>query len=152
MAIDTDDYIANTDIETGVGSLAYVQLADDDGDGSADAAVVDEIRLAATGEVNSFLARRYAVPIATTSEPALAELLKSVTLDLAEHRLRSRRPPVPAESTQRRDATIHWLRDVAEGRIDLPSVAPVTTHHTRGASAAIAGEERTMSRESMEQY
>jgi len=152
MAVETDSYITNADIQTRVGSLAYVQLADDNGDGVADVAVVDEIRQAANGEVNAFLARRYAVPIATTSETALAALLKSVTLDLAEHRLRARRPPVPTEATQRRDATIRWLRDVAEGRIDLPSINPLTTHHTRGAPAAVSGDERTLSREALDDY
>jgi phage gp36-like protein len=86
-------YITNTDIERRLGSAAYVQLTDDDGDGSADVGVVDEARLAAEGAVNSFLAKRYSVPVNLVAHSELADLLASVTLDLAEYRLRARRPP-----------------------------------------------------------
>ena len=56
-------YISNADLQERLGASAYVQLADDNGDGAADVGVVDEVRLAAEGEVNSHLARRYATPI-----------------------------------------------------------------------------------------
>jgi len=65
-----------------------VQLTDDDGNGLADSGVVDEARLAAEGEVNSHLARRYQVPINLSEHSELAALLASITLDLVEYRLR----------------------------------------------------------------
>ena len=37
-------YIQNSDIGTRVGSQSFIQLADDDGDNLADAAVLDEVR------------------------------------------------------------------------------------------------------------
>ena len=68
-------YITNTDIQTRLGTTLYVQLADDTGSGSADPNIVNEARLGAEGEANSYLARRYAVPVNLTAHPELTELL-----------------------------------------------------------------------------
>ena len=91
-------YITNADIEERLGSDTYVQLTDDDGDQVADVGVVDEARLGAEGEVNSYFARRYQVPIDLSVHGDLADLLASITLDLVEYRLRARRPPVARTS------------------------------------------------------
>jgi len=132
-------------IELRVGSAAYVQLADDDGDGVADVAVVDEIRAAAESEVNSYLAARYAAPVDLSAFPELAALLVSVTLDLAEYRLRGRRPPVAVESLRRRAEAVDWLTNVALGVLTLPaSGVPTTT--ARGIVAAAVGNDRSLSR------
>ncbi|KAB2947168.1 MAG: DUF1320 domain-containing protein, partial [Phycisphaerae bacterium] len=104
-------YITNEDIEARLGASAFVQLTDDDGDGEADAAVVDEIRLAAEGEVNSYLAQRYAAPIDVGAFPELSALLKSVTLDVAEFRCRVRRPPVAEDARRLYDSARGWLAD-----------------------------------------
>ena len=137
-------YVSNSDIETRLGSAAYVQLTDDAGSGSANEEVIEEARAGAEGEVDSYLARRYAVPIDLGRHPELAGILQSMALDLAEHRLRLRRPPVPAEATARRAAAIAWLKGVANGSIDLP--AAVEPDHTtrRGFEGMATGEERTL--------
>lgn len=142
-------YITNADIEERVGSVAYVQLADDDGNGVADVGVVDEARLGAEGEVNSYIGRRYAVPINLTTHPDLADVLASFTLDLAEYRLRLRRPPVPEDARRRRDQAIEWLTRVADGRIELPSAVGVTASSARGRIAATTGEKRLLTREEL---
>ena len=139
-------YITNSDIEERLGTAAYIQLADDDGNGTADVGVVDEARLGAEGEVNSYLGRRYAVPISLTTHPDLAEVLASFTLDLAEYRLRLRRPPVPDDARRRRDQAIEWLTRVAEGRIELPSAVGVAASTARGTIAATTGEKRLLTR------
>ncbi len=142
-------YITNADIEERLGSTAYVQLADDDGDGQADVGVVDEARLGAEGEVNSFLARRYQVPIDLTVHPELSDVLKSFTLDLAEYRLRSRRPPVPPDAVRRREQASGWLTGVADGRIDLPATTSVAGNTTKGTIASVSGEDRLLSRDEL---
>ena len=88
-------YMTNDDIEDRLGSEAYVQFTDDDGDGVPDADMVNEARIGTEGEVNSYLARGYQVPVDVSGDAGLAGLLKSVALDLVELRLRSRRPPIP---------------------------------------------------------
>lgn len=145
-------YITNNDIEQRVGSATYVQLADDDGDGQADVGVVDEVRLAAEGEANAFLARRFAVPIDLTAHPELADVLASVTLDLAEVRLRARRPPVSDAARRLHDSAVSWLTDVAHGAIDLPSATPVASNTTQGILARAAGEERLLTRDELSNH
>jgi len=145
-------YITNTDIQTRLGNSTYVQLADDNGDGTADAAIVDEARLAAEGEVNGYLARRYPVPIDVVEHSELATVLKSVTLDLAEYRLRTRRPPVPGDVIRRRQETAEWLKGVAEGRIALPSASQIGSNTAMGIVASSHGAERLLSREKLESH
>lgn len=142
-------YITNADIEQRVGSAAFTQLADDDGDGLADAGVVDEVRLAAEGELDSFLARRYRTPIFPAEFPELAGLLAAIALDLAEYRLRLRRPPLPADVVQRHRLTLKWLERIAAGVIALPSAAPLPSAVAGGTVAAVRGEARMLSREEM---
>jgi phage gp36-like protein len=142
-------YITNNDIQTRVGPAAYVQLADDNGDAGADSAVVDEIRGAAEGEVDSFLAARYATPIDVDLHAELAELLKSVTLDIAEYRLRARRPPMATDIVQRYHRTIEWLGLIAKGVLSLPSLIEVSAPNNRGIVAASIGEPRLLSRDEL---
>jgi phage gp36-like protein len=145
-------YITNTDIEVRLGHAAYVQLADDDGNGAADTGVVDEARLAAEGEVNSFLALRHATPIDVAVYSELADLLKSVSLDLAEYRLRLRRPPVSEDARRRREQTIEWLRRIGDGTVALPSLSAVPTTTARGTIAKAIGAERLLSRGELETH
>jgi len=142
-------YIVNSDVELRLGAAAYVQLTDDDGDGVADTAVVDEARLAAEGEVNSYLARRFTVPIDVSAFPELADVLKSITLDAAEYRLRIRRPPAPQDVLEKYVRTLEWLRGVSEGRLELPSTAALPANTARGVIAQAVGEERVLTREEM---
>ena len=139
-------YITNSDIEERVGSATLLQLTDDDGNGVADAGIVDEARLAAEGEVNSRLAVRYQTPIDLVAHPDLIDLLASFTLDLAEYRLRLRRPPVSEDARRRRDHAVDWLSRVADGRVQLPSSTSVSS---RGIGAVVTGAERVLTREEM---
>ncbi len=142
-------YMTNNDIETRLGSAAYVQLTDDDGDGAADAAVVDEARLGAEGELDSYFARRFEVPIDLALHPDLAGVAKSFALDLAEYRLRSRRPPIPRDVIERHGKALAWLGRVACGDIDLPSAIEVAP---RGDAAMTVGGERVLSRDEMADF
>lgn len=145
-------YVANEDIETRLGPTAYVQLTDDDEDGSADPAVVDEAREGAEGEVNSYLARRYAVPVDLSSYGELEALLKTVVLDLVEHRLHSRRPPVPADVKAKRQSAVEWLARVASGAVELPAGKTVSANPATGFRAASTGNARVLSRDELESY
>ncbi len=145
-------YLSNTDIENRVGTAAYVQLSDDDGDNQADTVVVDETRLGAEGEVNSYLARRYAVPIDLGLHPELSNLLKSITLDLVEMRLRARRPPVPDATLRRHADALVWLRGVAVGTIALPSASPISPTGWQGPAILTSGEERILSHDELAEH
>ncbi len=142
-------YITNEDIERRLGSPAYVQLTDDDGNGSANEDVVDEVRLGAEGEVNSYLARRYAVPIDLTAHPELAGTLATIALDIAEYRLRVRRPPAPAEAIALYEHALHWLNQAADGKAELPSAGAVSPNPAHGPVAKITGDARILTREEL---
>ena len=142
-------YITNPDIQTRLGSATYSQLADDGGDGAADTAVVDEARLAADAEVDSYLGVRHSVPVDLALHPELSSLLRSAALDLAEYRLRLRRPPVSQDARRRRDQTLEWLRGVADGSVALPSLSPPAG---KGIIVAVSGADRVLSRDEMEDF
>jgi phage gp36-like protein len=145
-------YITNEDIEKRMGTSAYLQLADDNGDGTADAPVVDEARLGAEGEVNGYLAGRFAVPIDVAARPELAGLLASITLDLAEHRLRGRRPPVPDDVTRKRREAVAWLEGVAAGRITLPAEAELPARAAAGITAKAVGPARLLTPDELKDF
>ncbi len=120
-------YIVNADIVLRVGDDATVQLTADTGS-SVDATVLDEIRLSSEGEVNGYLAKRYAVPVDLSAHPDAAGTLKGFTLDLAVYRLHTRRAPANKDVQQMRDNAIEWLKGIAEGKINLPvAVTPAAT-------------------------
>ncbi|UCD28524.1 MAG: DUF1320 domain-containing protein, partial [Planctomycetota bacterium] len=143
-------YAGNTDVEERLGSTLYVQLTDDAGTGSADEDKVAEALLGAEGEVNSYLGRRYAVPIDVSTYSGVAAVLKSVTLDLVEYRLHTRRPPVPDDVRRKKEAAVKWLERVASGRATLPAANEIQGNQVDGIIGEVVGSDRVMSREELE--
>lgn len=143
-------YATHTDLEGRLGTAAYVQLTDDAGAGVADVDQASAALREAEGEVNSFLGRRYAVPVNAGGQEALAALLRSVTLDIAEYRLHARRLSVPDAVVRKREATVAWLRRVAAGEAVLPSVRELARNAAEGIGAEVIGPGRIMSREELE--
>lgn len=137
-------YVTDAEIETRLGAATLVQLADDDGDGVADADVVEEARLSAEAIVNSFLSRRYRVPVDLMVYPEVANMLRSVTLDLAEFRLRARRPPVAADIMRLHEQAMIWLMRVAEGGVQLPAPSALAGPVGNGTVAAVTGAQRRL--------
>ncbi len=142
-------YITNSDIESWIGPAAYVQLTDDAGSGSANSARVDEARLGAEGEANSYLAARYAVPVDLTSEPEVGSVLRCFVLDLAAYRLHSRKPPVPGDVVRRREEAVMWLARVASGLVQLPSSLALRSNAALGISGESTPADRAMTRETL---
>ena len=142
-------YITNADIELRVGTARLIQLTDDAGGGSINPSVVDEARLGAEGEVDSYLARRYAVPIDLAAHVEAGPVIKSAALDLVEYRLHARRRDVPPGVTAKRDAATAWLVRVSRGDTQLPSVLPIAANPATGITAAAIGESRLLSRDEL---
>ena len=143
-------YITNDDIKTRLGTTTYLQLTDDDGNGSAAAGVVDEARLGAEGELDSYMATRYTVPLDLSGEPALAAVIKSFALDLAVYRLHSRRTPIPSDISKRRDEATTWLNRVALGYVQLPASVALRENPAVVASPRTNIEPRAMTRAQLE--
>lgn len=143
-------YITNTDIEERLGTVAYIQLTDDAGTGAADLDKVEAARQGAMGEVDSYLATRYSVPIDLVAHPELAGILKSVSLDLVEYRLHARRPPVHDDVARKREEAVAWLQAVARGEAVLPAASAPASTTAIGLVGETIGPERQFSRESLE--
>lgn len=135
-------YVTNADIESRLGTEAYIALTDDEGNGTADLARINEARMGAEGEANSYLATRYQTPVDVSSEPEVESVLRCFVLDLVTYRLHSRRPPVPADMVRRREEAVTWLSRVASGVVQLPAIiAPAQV-----SSLGIVGQQTTSSR------
>lgn len=143
-------YTTNADVEERLGSALYVQLTDDSGTGSADEDKVTEARQGAEAEIDSYVGRRYAVPVDTTGQDKLAAMLKSMTLDLAEHRLHARRPPIPEAIRQKRAWAIQWLERVAAGQVVMPVSEELAGSSAEGVVGEVTGPQRVMSRDELE--
>ena len=135
-------YVTNADIESRLGTEAYIALTDDEGNGTADLTRINEARMGAEGEANSYLATRYQTPVDVSSEPEVESVLRCFVLDLVAYRLHSRRPPVPADMVRRREEAVTWLSRVASGVVQLPAIiAPAQV-----SSLGIVGQQTTSSR------
>jgi phage gp36-like protein len=145
-------YISDSDIENRLGTETLLHLTDNDGDGVADPAVLADARLAAEGEVNSYLAQRYQVPVDASQDAELAGLLAARTLDLAEHRLRLRRPPVAQDILDQRDQTLTWLRQVADGSAQLAGATRLASGSTPGLLADSTGAPRRLTVDELGDY
>lgn len=143
-------YVTNADIEAWLGTQTVVELTDDAGTGVIDTAKLDEAKLGAEGEANSYLATRYQVPVDVSSEPDVQAVLKSFILDLASYRLHSRRPPVPTDIVRRREEAVVWLGRVASGMVQLPATLAVPENSALGILGQAAGPQRQMTRDALE--
>lgn len=142
-------YVTMTDIERRLGTEKFLGLTDDNGSGAPDSGLVGEVIDGAEGEVNSYLARQYRVPIENADHPELQSLLTSITLDLVEFRLHARRPPVPSTVFAQRNDAVHWLQRVANGDIYLPADKAVAETDIRGTVASADGEPRVFTRDEL---
>jgi len=143
-------YANTSDLQQRMGTVVLVQLTDDTGSGEIDQAKVAEALEGAQGEVDSYVARRCGVPVDVSEEPSLGAVLKSITLDLAAHRLHTRRPPVPDDVRRKRAAAVQWLERVAAGEVVLPSSTAPAGNPVTGSYAEAASNPRVLTRETME--
>ena len=123
----------------------YEQLTDRVSFTTANDAVGQEILDAAHGEVNGWLAKRYAVPIDVSTDTTLAQRLKGVTLDLCEKvawETSTARTTTPKRVGENYSEAIAWLRDVAAGKASLPAVAAFPGPAADGASATALGRDQ----------
>ena len=92
------------------------------------------------------------MPIDTAAHSDLSDMLKSVTLDVAEYRLRLRRPPVDDDAEKKYDQTIAWLTLIATDVISLPAAAPVAANTALGTVATTSGSKRILNHDELADY
>lgn len=127
-------YATQTDLETAFGSSEIEQLTDRaiPPAGAIDATVVARAIDAADGEIDSYLATRYSLPLAT-----VPNVLRDCAADIARYRLHDRGAPEIVEANYK--ARIAWLRDVAAGRASLGGISETLTPASAGLPEMTSG-------------
>lgn len=78
--------------------------------------------------MDSYIGKRYATPVDTTTNATAASVLKKINLDLAHHQLVVRNRNDSTEGVQNmKDEAITWLEGIAKGTFVLPGAVSVAT-------------------------
>lgn len=101
-----------------------LELLDDDGDGTVDAAVFALVVADVESLFESYVSRRYSVPLDVTDSRILASA-KMYCARLMEYFCHARRRVVTPEIKARYDQTIAELKDIRDGRLGLCDTVPV---------------------------
>ncbi len=127
-------YATEPDLAARLGAALYARLTDREAGETADAVQGGELIRAAESLLDAHFTRRYRVPLDPAATPELADLLRTRTLDVAEH-LAWRQSPfigdMPARVQQLHGETLAWLQQVAAGRLDLPGHPPPSADAAR---------------------
>ena len=120
-------YATVQELETRLGGTeALVTLADRDGDGVADAELVERALADAAAEIDSYLAGRYALPL-----PAVPAVLVRLACDMAVYRITcDYGAGLTEERRQRYEDAVSWLKRAASGDVALglpPQQEPAQT-------------------------
>jgi phage gp36-like protein len=101
---------------------------DNESTGTADTAVMTEALETAEAELDSYLAKRYAVPVDVASDDGLARILRGRTLDVAQYILAVRHQHVSDSTVKAYDDAVAWLTNVSKGVVVLPAAGtPAST-------------------------
>lgn len=107
-------YALQADMVTALGDDELIQLTDraDPPVGAIDATVLTRALEAADGEIDSYLAARYTLPLAS-----VPTILRDCAVDIARYRLHDRGVPDRVKDAYK--DRIAWLRDVTKGITSL---------------------------------
>lgn len=145
-------YASQSDIVDLYGANALV-VADRDGDGVADADAVARALILSSGEMDTYIGRRYSLPLAALTPPSAAHLTQ-LCVDIAVYRLALSQDVATTEHRVRYDDALSVLTKIADGRAAL-SLAPAApgeegTPEVTGPQPIVAGgPPRLFSREQM---
>ncbi len=103
-------YCSQDDLVKMISLAELAELTAESGD-EPDAAVVAEAIVKAAGEIDSYLAVRYVLPLAATPPQ-----VQSLAVDMALYHLYSRRSVAPQVRRQKYDAAVAFLKEVAAGQ------------------------------------
>ncbi|MDP2783299.1 MAG: DUF1320 domain-containing protein [Sulfurimicrobium sp.] len=137
-------YATLPDLVARYGEDELVKLTDTNRSGVIDAGVLGQAIADADSEIDSYLAVRYSLPLAS-----VPTALKRIACDITRYRLYDNR--APEEIRKRYEDAVKWLAAVANGSVGLgmpPAQAPAQS----GGVMLIAGEARRCSRTTLEDF
>ncbi|MFW6189040.1 MAG: gp436 family protein [Planctomycetota bacterium] len=138
-------YCSESDVEDRIGPDQMIALADHDGDGSADSAVVQQAIRSASAVVDGYLGVRFAVPVQAPGG-GTPEALRARAVNLAVYFLKLGRDSVTEEARAQYESDVEWLREVVAGRASL-GVDPEPAEHSGAPAARWDGEPRLFGRD-----
>lgn len=121
-------YCTGQDLIDRYGEEELLQLADRDGDGVADTAVLDQVIADASAEIDGYLAVRYALPLAE-----VPSVLVRIACEIARYHLYEDHA---TETVQDRYANaVKFLKAAARGEVQLIRADGATSEETAGMPA-----------------
>lgn len=137
------DYCTQADLETRFGADEILQLTDRDADGAADDGVLAGAIADAGATIDTYLAKRYDLPLAEVP-PALTR----IACNLVRYALHKEDPPDRVSDANKEAMT--FLRDVAAGR----AVLDIAGDEPSGAKddVIVEGPDRIFSSETMKGF
>ncbi len=138
-------YCTNDDVETRIGAKDLAALADYDGDGSPDPAVVGEAVSNAEALIDSYLGVRFSVPIELPGGGA-PQALKMRAVNLAVYFLRLGRDSVTEDARAQYEADVAWLGRVVDGQVSL-GVDPEPTASAAASAVRYESQDRVFGRD-----
>jgi len=107
-------YATLDDLKKEISEEELIQLTDDDGLGTVNQTVVDEICERASAEIDGYLVTRYNVPLDT---PHI--LIKRICVDLVLYYLKLRRSVVTDDIQERKKNVDKLLNRISKGQVKL---------------------------------
>ena len=132
-------YATQATLETAFGVDEILQLTDRDQNGSVDAAFLAAALARADAVIDSYLGRRYTVPITPTPTVVLG-----IAADLARHYLYEDAVPEPVRAAY--DDALRWLQQAGRGEVCVAG-ATAAAAATGSGGVFITSETRVFSRE-----
>jgi phage gp36-like protein len=111
------------------------ELIDDDGDGNVDTTVFDGMVSLVEAQFESYICRRYDIPLDVTDSTILA-IAQFYCGRLFEYHVYARRRAVDDEMGSRYNQTLQELEAIRNGRIGLRDTAPVESPATTTYTSA----------------
>lgn len=118
------NYHSNADLKARFADDATVaQLTGSDSadTGVPDESVLTEVVNGSEAEAESYIAKRYLVPVAVADHDGLAARMKSLCLDVSVYHLLANAGSLTEDAEKAYEACVAWLKMVAKGEVVLPS-------------------------------
>ena len=112
-------YATASDMIAVFGEHEVISCTDRTGTGEVDASVLSAALVSASSTADSYLARRYALPL-----PLVPPALTAVVCDIARYRLTGGQVLETDPIKDRYKLAIAWLRGLAGGEMSLPELEP----------------------------
>jgi phage gp36-like protein len=136
-------YILEADLLGQLSQAQLVQLTDDVGNGVVDSTRVTQAITDAEGEINGYVATRYAVPLIVP----VPDLIKKLDIDITVYNLWRRRQKIPDLIRTAYEDAVKKLEAIAKGTITLGvDAAPAAQS---GSAGETFGPERVFNRDKL---